>query len=78
MLVSGGQGIMRVEVMYGVSRIAHVVHFCCVRCCSFIAANRLVVSTSSLFAAPSPSKHPLDSFWVVAALRVAVEARVRC
>ena len=43
MLVSGGQGIMRIEVTYGVSRIAHVVRFCCVRCCSFLAANRLVV-----------------------------------
>ena len=43
MLVSGGQGIMRLEVTYRVSRIAHVVHFCCVRCSLFQAANRSVV-----------------------------------
>ena len=43
MLVSGGQGSMRIEVTYGVSRLAHVVRFCCVRCCSFLAANRQVV-----------------------------------
>ena len=43
MLVSGGQGIMRIDVTYGVSRIARVVRFCSVRCCSFQAAFRSVV-----------------------------------
>ena len=43
MLVSGGQGITHLEVTYGVSRIACVVRFCCVRCSLFQAANRSVV-----------------------------------
>ena len=43
MLVSGGQGIMRLVVTYRVSRIARVVHFCYVRCSLFQAANRSVV-----------------------------------
>ena len=51
MLVSGGLGVMRMEVLYGVSRIAHVVRFCCVRCCLFQAAFRSVVS---LFPLPFP------------------------
>ena len=42
MLVSGGQGSMRIEVTYGVSRFAHVVRLQ-QRCCSFLAANRQVV-----------------------------------
>ena len=47
MLVSGGQGIMRLEATYGVSRIARVVRFCCVRCSLFLDANRSVVPFSS-------------------------------
>ena len=39
MLVSGGSGIMRIEVTYGVSRIARAGCFCCVRCCLFQAAS---------------------------------------
>ena len=39
MLVSGGQGIMRSEVTYGVSRFARAGRFCCVRCCLFQAAS---------------------------------------
>ena len=42
MLVSGGQGIMRNEVTYGVSRIARAGRFCCVRCCFFQAATVLL------------------------------------
>ena len=30
---------MRIEVTYGVSRIAHAGRFCCVRCCLFQAAS---------------------------------------
>ena len=33
MLVSGRQGFLCLEPTYGVSRIAHVVRFCCARCC---------------------------------------------
>ena len=51
MLVSGGQGIMRLEATYGVSRIAHAVRFCCVRCSLFQAVNRSVVP---LFPLPFP------------------------
>ena len=51
MLVSGGQGIMRLVVTYRVSRIARVVRFCYVRCSLFQAANCSVVP---LFA-PFPS-----------------------
>ena len=51
MLVSGGQGIMRIEVTYGVSRIARAGRFCCVRCCLFRAAKRSVVP---LFPLPFP------------------------
>ena len=57
MLVSGGPGVMRMEVLYGVSRIARVVRFCCVRCCLFQAAFRSVVS---LFP-PFPS---LPHWWI--------------
>ena len=52
MLVSGGLGFMRMEVLYGVSRIARVVRFCCVRCRLFQAAFRSVVS---LFSPSLPS-----------------------
>ena len=52
MLVSGGQGIMRIEVTYGVSRIARAGRFCCVRCCLFRAAKRSVVP---LFSPSLPS-----------------------
>ena len=43
MLVSSGQGIMRLGVTYRVSRVAHVVRFCSVRCSLFQAAFRSVV-----------------------------------
>ena len=52
MLVSSGLGFMHMEVLYGVSRIARVVPFCCVRCCLFQAAFHSVVS---LFPASLPS-----------------------
>ena len=42
---------MRMEVLYGVSRIARVVRFCCVRCCLFQAAFHSVVL---LFPLPFP------------------------
>ena len=42
MLVRGGQGIMRLEGTYGVSRIAFAVRFCCVRCSLLQAAIRSV------------------------------------
>ena len=42
MLVSGGQGVMRTEVTYEVSRIACAGRFCCVRCCLFQAASVLL------------------------------------
>ena len=41
MLVSSGQGIMRIEMTYGVSRIARAGRFCYVRCCSFQAAKNI-------------------------------------
>ena len=63
MLVSGGLGFMRMEVLYGVSRIARVVPFCCVRCCLFQAAFRSVVS---LFPLPfPPSLVDLESIGLV-------------
>ena len=43
MLVSSDQGIMRLEVTYGLSQIACVVRFCCARGSLFQAANRSVV-----------------------------------
>ena len=43
MLVSSSQGIMCLEVTYGVSQIAPVVCFCCARCSLFQAVNRSVV-----------------------------------
>ena len=51
MLASGGQGIMRLMVTYGVSRITCVARFCRVRHSLFHAVNRTVVL---LFLPPLP------------------------
>ena len=94
MLVSGGQGIMRSEVTYGVSRFARAGRFCCVRCCLFQAAS---VQLFRFFPLPFPpllvdlvsialvsistdlvSVTVPGGWWPVAARRVAVEACVLC
>ena len=53
MLVSGGQGTMRIEVTFGVSRIARAGLFCCVRCCLNQAASVLFFRFFSLPFPPS-------------------------
>jgi len=63
MLVNGGQGIMRREVIYGVSRIACVVRSSRVRYCSlFCASNRAFVLP---FLPPLPSLiGEFGKYWV--------------
>ena len=65
---------MCLEVTYGVSRIAHVVCFYCVRCSLFQAVNHSVVP---LFFFGGLGQRD-GAWWVVAAHRVAMDACVPC
>ena len=60
MLVSGGQGIMRSEVTYGVSRFARAGRFCCVRCCLFQAASVQLFRFFSSFRRPRRYDRPAN------------------
>ena len=53
MLVSGGKGIMRLNMTYRVSRIAHVVCSSCVRLCSLFQAPNSTLVLPFLPALPS-------------------------
>ena len=62
MLVSSHQGFLHLEATYGVSRITHVVRFCCARCCLSQAVIRSVVP---LFLPSLPSLIGGDGkYWV--------------